>query len=626
MNIQLDQDGYVPCKRRLLCLQIAVLLFFLLFILRFWFLQVHKGEDYQAQSLNNRLRSEKIYALRGVISDKNGVMLAENRMAFGLTLIREDCKDIPSTLAQISAWSGVSLDRITAKYNSDKKKAKAFEPILLLSDIDLETALKIEANLFAYPGLQIVTKSKRTYPFKDTFAHILGYVADANEQDLKNKKISLGDTVGKQGLELVLEDTLRGQKGLHSVDVDVIGRELGRQIIERPAPGTNVQLAIDATIQNGIVDILGEQTGSVVVMNPDTGKILSIVTTPAYDNNLFTTGLSHKNWITIRDNPKFPLQNRGIQSTYPPGSVWKLMMAGLFLEKGINPKEEVFCGGETKLGNQKFRCWRKGGHGKVDLEQALVHSCDVYFYEVSQKVGIDAIAEFASASGFGKSTGIELPYEKGGLVPSREWKRKRFNDKWHLGETLHASIGQGYTLATPLQVAVFVSSLLNGGKILEPQVLLNKPTIIRNETPMSEKSRNFVLKAMQETVENQRGTARVLGRKDMVIGGKTGTAQVVKLRMDGERRLKTEEMKYFERDHAWMASYGIKGTQRLVVVAMIEHGGGGSSVAGPLVKQVYDLIFGKEIDEEQILAEKQKELQAQTNGISNAQQPAQGLN
>lgn len=419
-------------------------------------------------------------------------------------------------------------------------------------------------------------------------------MAEANEQELAaDPYLALGDTVGKQGLEYVFEQRLRGHKGLYNVEVDVLGRSLGKTLVEEPQNGENLQLCLDTKLQKQLAALLGDQTGSIVVMEPQTGRLLALVTNPSYDNNVFVGGLSQKDWVALRDDPFHPLQNRAIQSVYPPGSVWKLMMAGLFLKEGISPSFRVVCTGAVKLGNREFRCWRKGGHGAVDMIQSLLHSCDVYYYVLGEKLGIDRIESFAKACGFGAPTGIDLPHEKSGLVPSRAWKKRRSGEAWYRGETLNVSIGQGYTLVTPLQMANFVSSLLNGGKLMKPQLLVDAKPEVRGNIPFSEEARKLVLEGMRVTADV--GTAKVLRRTDAVIGGKTGTAQVVKIRMVGERRQRTAEMAYLERDHAWIASYGRKDGKDVVVVVMLEHGGGGSSAAGPVARDVYNILYGTPI-------------------------------
>lgn len=593
LRIQVEPENYQPPRSGMLLLQCMVGILFFIFVVRFWYLQVHRGEDFARQAQENRLREERIFAPRGLITDVNGVVLADNRLAYGLTLVREDCHDIPATLAQISAWTGIPLDRLTAKYHQDRLKVKSFEPLLLITDMDFELVSRIEAELIYWPGLEIVVRSKRNYPEGPLFAHVLGYVAEANDKEMKaDASLAMGDLVGKQGLELVLERHLRGNKGLYQIEVDVLGRSLGKTLLEEPRSGQEARLSLDTRLQKAAWDALDGQAGCIVVMEPDTGKLRALVTSPSYDNNLFAAGISHKDWEELRTNKRFPLQNRVIQSVYPPGSVWKLMMAAMFLEEGIRPAESVYCSGQVKLGNQIFRCWKRGGHGSVDMTQAIVGSCDVYFYHFAEKLGVDRIERFAKASGFGAPTGIDLPHEKSGLVPSKAWKRRRFGQGWARGETLNVSIGQGFTLVTPLQVAVNVAALLNGGKLVKPQLLADASVEARGLMPAKPQTRDFVINAMRKTASV--GTARVVGRKDADMGGKSGTAQVVKLKMTRDRRLKNSEMAYEQRDHAWMATWGIKDDKKYVVVVMVEHGGGGSSTAGPIAKKIYDALFGEQ--------------------------------
>ena len=326
-------------------------------------------------------------------------------------------------------------------------------------------------------------------------------------------------------------------------------------------------------------------------MEPDTGKLRALVTSPAYDNNLFAAGISRRDWEALRTSKRYPLQNRVIQSVYPPGSVWKLLMAVFFLENGVDPRETVFCGGQTKLGNQIFRCWRRGGHGSQTLEQSLINSCDVYYYIMAERLGIDKISAFAKQCGFGRPTGVDLPHERSGLVPSRDWKQRYRKQVWVRGDTFNTSIGQGFTLVTPIQMAVYVSAMLNGGDLLKPQLLEDAPREVRGRIPAELSHLRFVVQAMRRTAGG--GTAKVVGRHDADMGGKTGTAQVTKLKMTAnDRRLRTAELAYLHRDHAWIATWGSKNGKTYVVIVMVEHGGGGSSVAGPVAKKVYEYLFG----------------------------------
>ncbi|MBB5143592.1 penicillin-binding protein 2 [Desulfovibrio intestinalis] len=592
LKIQVESEGYQPPRGGVILLQVLVGLLFFVFVVRFWYLQMHRGADFAQQAQNNRLRIERIFAPRGRIMDDQGKVLADNRTAYGLSLVREDCPDIPATLAQISAWSGIPLPQIWDKFRQDRFKVKSFEPLLMITDIDFDLVARIESEIYAWPGLEIVVRTKRSYPEKDLFAHVLGYVAEANEQEMAaDSALAMGDLVGKQGLELELEKQLRGRKGLYDVEVDAHSRVLGKFLREEPRGGKEIRLSLDRDLQEAAWNALGGEAGCVVVMEPDTGKLRALVTSPAYDNNLFAAGISQRDWDALRTNSRYPLQNRVIQSVYPPGSVWKLVVAAMLLERGVNPRESVQCTGQVKLGNQIFRCWKRGGHGAQDMQSALINSCDVYFYQMGERMGIDKLEEFAKASGFGRPTGIDLPHEKSGLVPSKEWKRRRFGRPWVRGETYNVSIGQGYTLVTPVQMAVFVSGLLNGGELLKPQLLDDAQREVKGRIPAKASTLNFVVEAMRKTAGG--GTARVVGRKDADMGGKTGTAQVVKLKMAAnDRRLRTHEMEYAQRDHAWITTWGVKDGKSYVVVVMVEHGGGGSSVAGPVARKVYDHLFG----------------------------------
>lgn len=583
-----NNEAYQPPRRGVILLELLILTFFVVFTSRFWILQVHQGADFAIQAQNNHWREEKVSAPRGRIFDVNSNVLADNRTTFGLSLIRDDVRDLTATLARVSVWTGLPLEQIEERYRQSRFKVKSFEPLLLAQDLDFALMARIESELYAWPGLEIVVLTRRSYPEKDLFAHILGYVAEANERELdKDEDLAMGDLVGKAGLELTMEKRLRGTKGLYDIEVDASGHMIDRVLREEPIGGTNMHLAIDRDLQKACWDALGSQAGSIVVMEPDSGKVRAMVTAPAYDNNLFAKGISHRDWDALRTSPRFPLQNRSIQSVYPPGSVWKLVMAGCLIEKGISPNESVNCPGYAKLGNQIFRCWKHSGHGRQNLEQALFNSCDVYFYVMAERIGINAIEAFARASGFGSRTGIDLPHEKSGLVPSRDWKKRRHKISWTRGDTYNTSIGQGYTLITPIQIAVYVSGLLNGGDILKPLLVDDEERTVRMRIPASKETLDFIVRAMQRTANG--GTAKVVGRKDAIMGGKTGTAQVVKL---GKNRRKSSEMAWRERDHAWIATFGKKNGKTYVVVVMVEHGGGGSSVAGPVAAKVYDHLFG----------------------------------
>ena len=460
LKIQVESESYQPPRTGVILLQVLVGILFFVLTTRFWYLQIHRGAEFSRQAQENRLRIERIFAPRGRILDCQGRILADNRIAFGLSIVREDCVDLPATLAQVSAWSGMPLTQVWEKFRQDRNKVKPYEPMLLIPDIDFALVARIESEIYAWPGLEIEVRTKRRYPEQDIFAHVLGYVAEANEQEIAaDSALSMGDLVGKQGLELSLEKQLRGRKGLYDLEVDAHSRILGKTLREEPLGGRELRLTLDTGLQKAAWEALKGEAGCIVVMEPHSGKLRALVTSPAYDNNLFAAGISQQDWNALRSNKRFPLQNRVIQSVYPPGSVWKLVMATMLLERGVKPTESVFCPGQVKLGRQTFRCWRRGGHGSQDMVHSLINSCDVYYYLMGERQGIDKIEEFAKACGFGRPTGIDLPHEKSGLVPSREWKRLRFGRPWARGETYNISIGQSFTLVTPVRVAVFVSAL-----------------------------------------------------------------------------------------------------------------------------------------------------------------------
>ena len=547
---------------------------------------------YALKARENQLRQEAIFSPRGLIRDRNGDLLAVNEPAYALGLVREDCPDIDKTLQQIAAWTGEDFWKLKTLYAKNRKRVKQFEPLILIPDLTFDQVALIDANRFRWPGLEIQVRSRRQYRYGMLLSHVLGYVAEANEEEMeKDPDLALGDYVGKQGIESMLEERMRGAKGRTQFEVDVNGRRLREVILKHPRAGYEVSLSLDMGLQKLAMDWLAEEAGGVAVMDADTGQLWALATAPAYDSNAFSSGLSPEQWAALRDNPLHPMQNRVIQSVYPPGSVFKPIIAGAGLHYGlIDPRDTVHCSGQVTLGRRVFRCWRKGGHGKVDLEKALVQSCDVYFYKTGKKLTVDRMSEFARACGFGQLTGIRLPHEKAGNIPTRDWKRKRFGEGWQGGDNLNMAIGQGYTLVTPLQVARFYAGILNGGKLLKPLLIKGEKPVVQAEIPLDGEQVARIRKALVKTVVSDRGTCRRLRTKGVVVGGKTGTAQVVRL-TDELKQLKDDQIPYKFRDHAWMAAIAEKDGRRFAIAALVEHGLHGSSGAGPVVKAIIDYIF-----------------------------------
>ncbi|WP_338669105.1 penicillin-binding protein 2 [Pseudodesulfovibrio methanolicus] len=576
----------------LILLQALILGLFCLFAIRLWYLQIHRSEEYQAKALENQLRQESIPSPRGLIRDRNGDLLAVNEPAYALGIIREDCPDVDRLVHQIAAWTGKDYFELKTLYNKNRKRVKPFEPLIIVPDLTFAQLALVETNKLRWPGLEIQFRPRRLYRYGTLLAHVLGYVAEADEEDMARRPdLALGDYVGKQGIELMLEDRMRGSKGLAQYQVDVNGRRLKERVLRHPQAGHEISLSIDLGLQKLCMDWLAEEAGGVAVMDADTGQLWALATAPSYDSNDFSSGLSSKQWAKLRDNPLHPMQNRVIQSVYPPGSIFKHVVAGAGLHYGmIAPNETVFCPGFVKLGRRIFRCWRRGGHGKVDMNRALVESCDVYFYKLGKKLTVDRMSEFAKAVGFGEKTGIRLPHEKAGNIPTREWKLKRFGESWQGGDNLNMAIGQGFTLVTPLQVVRFFAGIANGGRLLKPLLLKDEKTVVQADIPLRPDQIELLRQALVDTVETPHGTCRRIRTKGVVVGGKTGTAQVVRL-TDELKELKDDQIPYRFRDHAWMAAIAEKDGHRFAIACLVEHGLHGGSGAGPIVKAVIDYLF-----------------------------------
>ncbi len=563
---------------------------FCIFSVRLWYLQVYKANFFSQKAQDNLQRRQLIYAPRGLFLDRHGELLAVNEPSYSLAIIREDCPDIEATLEQISRWTQMPADQVHDEFKRGKGMVRSFENQIIASNLSFDTLTRVETESPYWPGVKIVIQPRRRYLQGEVLSHVLGYVARASEDELtRDPELRLGDNVGKQGLELSMERILRGQKGLRKMEVDASGRVLHQEVLDYPVPGNNIQLSIDLGIQQKAFDLMDGKSGSVIVIDADSGQVLALVSAPGYDNNEFVFGISHEKWQNILSNPHHPLQNRSIQSTYPPGSVFKLVMAGLaHIQPDIRAADRIFCSGSVALGNRVFRCWK--GHGWVDMKKSLVESCDSYYYQLGDRLGVDRISEFAVGSGFGRSTGIDLPHERSGLIPTRDWKRQRFNDGWRGGDNFNLAIGQGFILVTPLQVARFVAAIANGGSLYKPSLLLDEKKVDPVQLPWSESSRNFVYQAMIETVEGERGTARRLYTDGVIVGGKTGTSQVVGL-MPQHLEDDPEAVDYWLRHHGWMAAFARNNDRTYSIVALVEHGGSGSRAAGPVVRDLLDYLF-----------------------------------
>jgi len=591
-------------KRRALVAAFFSVFLILVLLSRLVYLQFFEFSYFSTLSDNNRVRLSPIVPNRGLIYDRNGVVLAENRPSYQLEVIPEQVKDMRETLFELGRV--VDLDESTLKrFNRQLKRSHKFEAVPLRTKLSDEEVAKLAVNRHRFPGVEINARLGRYYPLGESMAHVVGYVGRIDEKELKrvDQTNYKGSThIGKTGLERYYESQLHGLVGYKNVEVNVQGREL--RVLDKipPVPGDNIWLTLDARLQVVAEKSLKGYNGSIVVMQPHTGEVLAMASMPSFDPNLFVHGISYKNYKKLRDSPDRPLFNRSIMGQYPPGSIVKpLIGLGGLESKSIGHKEKINCQGSYMLPNdeRKYRDWKKKGHGHVDLNISIEQSCDVYYYELAYRMGIDRIHGFLQQFGLGEKTGIDLLGERSGLLPSREWKKRARGKIWFPGETLITGIGQGYMLTTPLQLASSTSVLAMRGKRLQPHLLAQieksgsdskiTPIWPVYETVKLKRESNWQrsIQGMISVLHSDRGTARSSGyRLPFKMAGKTGTAQVFGIAQDAEYDEETIAEKL--KDHALFVAFAPQDKPKIVVAVIAENGGHGSSVAAPMARRVID--------------------------------------
>ncbi len=592
-------------KLRLRIAYFVGVFFFLLLGTRLWYLQLFRGEFYRHESEQNSIRVKEIVSPRGMIRDRFGKLIIDNKPNYIVSIVPEDVSDLASLAEFIGSAVSIPTEQIVQKVR--KTRGPRFRPIPIKRGLDWVELARLETHRHDYPGLEIEVDSRRSYIYGSIAPHFLGYLSEINSSELEalNKRIDAGedryqqgDHVGKGGIEKAYQKQLRGREGYKTVRVDSHGREIAELARVEPEPGLNLNLTLDLELQLYARELFKDKVGVLLALNPQNGEILAIVNAPSYDPEMWSGGISQKNWEMLRDDPNHPLVNRAIRGQYPPGSTYKIITAAAGLEEGvINERSTVTCNGSFRYGNRTFRCWKKGGHGKVDVKKALVESCDVFFYELAEKLGINKLAEYARHLGLGKPTGIDVEGEKGGIVPTPEWKKKRFGQPWYPGETIPITIGQGYNLTTPLQVAVMYGAVGMNGKVYQPHLLRSVSDYQGNtvftyepkqaeEFELSKKTARILRDGLDDVVNDRKGTAYWYGRlpfPDIRMAGKTGTAQVVNYKA-GERSGDIE-------DHAWFAGFAPVDNPEIAAVALVENGGSGSSAASPLVRALIQKYF-----------------------------------
>jgi penicillin-binding protein 2 len=585
----------------------VILVVFCLLGIRLWYLQVDRGSEMRLMSEQNRVRLVRVPAARGVVYDRHGEILVDNRPSFDVVFVPEDARhDRNLVLATLARHLGEEEPALRQDARAGSKRPP-YQGIVLRRDLDWAGVVALETHQIDLPGISLQVAPRRYYPYGPLAAHLLGYVGEVSQRELElagESGYRSGDLVGKAGLEKAFDEELRGESGGEQVEVDALGRRVRVLDHVGDVPGHTVTLTLDRDLQDVAERALGDSDGAIAALDPRNGEILVMVSKPAFDPNIFARGIRREEWRGLMQDPKHPLNNRATQGQYPPGSTFKVAVAaGIAEEKIGGPNPGVHCVGGIPFGNHFFRCWKKGGHGSVDLHWAVVESCDVFFYTYGQKLGIDGIANYARRLGLGMPTGVPLENEKAGLIPDSEWKQRRFKQPWFPGETLSVAIGQGYVTATPLQMANLAATIANGGTRYRPRYVkeidsadgsvrsVPEPEVL-GEAGLKKSTLDRVRAAMRDVVMSERGTgkkARVLGTD---MAGKTGTAQVVKL---GENRERSNKGALKTRDHAWFIAYAPTEAPEIAIAAIVEHaGGGGGAIAAPVVHEILNHYFGRD--------------------------------
>ncbi|MEF3167773.1 MAG: penicillin-binding protein 2 [Deltaproteobacteria bacterium] len=588
-------------KRRCLVAAAFLVAAFVILLIRIGYLQVIKGEDLAAKSERNRLRTVRLIPPRGDIVDRKGRLMVGTRPCFDICLLREEARDIEGLIRELAVLLDVTESDLRASIIQGMKQP-SYMPVILKRDVDWETLSRVEARLHNLPGIAVEVVPGRYYPEGPVASHLLGYLGEVTGEDLdagRYPNAYAGDLVGKNGAELQWNEDLAGRAGRRWVEVDAKGRYMKFLREEPPIRGNDLHLTVDLDLQKAAEEALAGQVGAVVALDPRSGAVRALVSTPGFDPAVLSRGVTKEEWKALNDSLLKPLYNRALQGGFAPGSTFKIVMAAAGLEeKLVDEHSTIYCPGSFWFGNRSYRCWNRNGHGTVTLYKALVESCDVYFYHLGLRLGVDRIARYAHAFGLGAPTGIDLPDEKGGTVASTAWKRERFKEKWYEGETVSIAIGQGYTVVTPIQMARLIAAVGNGGILYRPHVFSRlvdpEGRPVRSSSPevqgtvgVSKKNLSLVASALQGVVGDPRGTGKACRLPKVAVAGKTGTAQVVKQ----AKRRQDEKMPWQFRDHAWFVAYAPVEDPQLAVAVLVEHGGHGGSAAAPIARKVFERWF-----------------------------------
>lgn len=591
--------------KRLLLFSVVAATLFLFLALRLWYLQIISYERYSDRATRNRTRVLSLAAPRGPIYDRDGILLVDNRPAFTISVMRQDVGNLEALLQKLSGLLDVDVSTLEERWTRGSR-FPIYRPVPLATDVSRVVMERVLEHNTELPGVLVEVQPVREYLEKGSEAHLIGYLGEVTENELSQdffEGLQPGDYVGKLALEKEYEPYLRGQKGRRLVEVNVKGKLLKQLEVDQAKPGNKIFLTISRDIQRAADQAFGDQSGAAVALDVRTGEVLAMLSRPTFDPSLFVRGIESEEWSQLLRDSRHPLQNKVLSGLYSPASTFKMIVALAALREGIvNNHRAINCDGSFILGESRYRCWKKDGHGRTNLKKALRESCDVWFYQVGLELGIDKLEVAAREFGLGAPVGFPLAGEKPGVIPSRIWKRQRFNAPWYGGETVIASIGQGYVVTTPIQLAVMTAALANHGDILQPQIIRRiedwdsqvlqefEPQVLRH-VDFSDDAWKAIDNGLIAAVNEPHGTGWAAHLDNVKVAGKTGTSQVVRRKSDEEETGEQAEVPYRFRAHALFVAYAPAENPEIAVAVVVEHGQHGGSAAGPIAKAMLESYF-----------------------------------
>lgn len=599
-----DKNKLKMYTRRATLLSGGMLLLSSALVGRMYYLQVTSRSQYELLAERNRISMRLLSPKRGDILDRYGRDVATSTTDYRVNVIPEETEELQETLKALADYVPVS-QRDNDRIVKAAARQRSFLPISVANNLDWETFSNVNVNMPDLPGIQPDVGTSRFYPERELAAHLIGYVGSVNVEEVaadSDPLLELPDfKIGKNGIEKVLDDKLRGSAGNTKVEVNVLGRVIRELSRQDSVAGEDVRLTIDLEIQKFAANRVRDESAAVIVMDVHSGELLGMASTPSFDPNDFNGGISQRKWDNLRGDIRKPLANKAVSGQYSPGSTFKMIVALAALEDGIITAEDTtFCNSRYRIGNRIAHCWNKNGHGHINVIQAISQSCDVYFYDLALKVGIEKIHDMAAKFGLGERFNIGIMSEARGINPNTEWKMGRTGERWQGGDTANVGIGQGFVSMTPLQIAVMGARMVNGGKKVQPKIFFDddkEPIIIPN-MGINPKHLRIVLQGMEDVYNHPRGTAfPYRSRKDEYkLGGKTGTTQVVRISM-AERQdgiIDNKDKEWIQRDHALFVGFGPIEAPKYSVSVLVEHGGGGSSVASPIARDVLEFLLDRD--------------------------------